>query len=212
MYTLAKFMKKLILFDFDGVLFNSKKNMEISWKAVMKKYSLKKNFFQYSLHLGLPFRKILKKLRINKNHKKIEDFYQKNSIQHLDKIKPYPGVIKSLKNPRNKNFFLGIWTSKHHLRVNKLLKKYNLNFKVILTPEKGVKGKPHPDQLKKCLKNFKMSNKDVFYVGDMDTDRIAASKAKINFIYASYGFGKLKKRSKKLIKINKFENVFKAIN
>ena len=34
-------MKKLILFDFDGVLFNSKKNMEISWKAVMKKYSLK---------------------------------------------------------------------------------------------------------------------------------------------------------------------------
>ena len=91
------------------------------------------------------------------------------------------------------------------------MKKYNLNFKVILTPEKRS-DKPHPDQLKKCLKNFKMSNKDVFYVGDMDTDRIAASKAKINFIYASYGFGKLKKRSKKLIKINKFENVFKAIN
>ena len=31
-------------------------------KAVMKKYSLKKNFSQYSLHLGLPFKKILKKI------------------------------------------------------------------------------------------------------------------------------------------------------
>tara|TARA_E500000178_G_C16974123_1_gene732462 strand:+ start:752 stop:1369 length:618 start_codon:yes stop_codon:yes gene_type:complete len=205
-------MKKLILFDFDGVLFNSKRNMEISWQAVMKKYSLKKNFFQYSSHLGLPFRKILKNLGIYKNHKKIEDFYQKNSIKHFDKIKPYPGVIKSLNNPRNKFFFYGIWTSKHHLRVNKLLKKYNLNFKVILTPEKGVKGKPHPDQVKKCLKSFKMSNKDVFYVGDMDIDRIAASNAKINFIYASYGFGKLKKINKKVTKIKKFENIFKTIN
>ena len=81
-----------------------------------------------------------------------------------------------------------------------------------MTPEKGVKGKPHPDQVKKCLKSFKMSNKDVFYVGDMDIDRIAASNAKINFIYASYGFGKLKKINKKVTKIKKFENIFKTIN
>ena len=28
---------KLILFDFDGVIINSKKNMEVSWKEVQKK-------------------------------------------------------------------------------------------------------------------------------------------------------------------------------
>ena len=35
-------MKKLILFDFDGVLFNSKKNMKLSWQEVMKKFFIKK--------------------------------------------------------------------------------------------------------------------------------------------------------------------------
>ena len=85
-------MKKLILFDFDGVLFNSKKIWKFHGK-LLKKYSLKKNFFQYSLHLGLPFRKILKKLRI-KNHKKIEDFYQKIQYNILIKLSHIQVLLK----------------------------------------------------------------------------------------------------------------------
>ena len=41
-------MKKLIIFDLDGVLFDSKKNMEISWKNVMKTYKIKKNLLNIS--------------------------------------------------------------------------------------------------------------------------------------------------------------------
>ena len=48
-------MKKLILFDFDGVLFDSKKNMEISWQRVMQKFQIKKNFSHYEKFIGLPF-------------------------------------------------------------------------------------------------------------------------------------------------------------
>ena len=55
-------MKKLILFDVDGVLFNSKKNMENSWNQVMKKYSINKNFNEYKKFIGLPFNVILQKL------------------------------------------------------------------------------------------------------------------------------------------------------
>ena len=35
--------KKTFIFDLDGVLIDSKKNMQISWNRVNKKYSLKKN-------------------------------------------------------------------------------------------------------------------------------------------------------------------------
>ena len=70
-------MKKLILFDFDGVLFNSKKNMKLSWQEVMKKFFIKKKFNQYEKHIGLPFKKILSKLNIKYNRSSIEDFYQK---------------------------------------------------------------------------------------------------------------------------------------
>lgn len=35
---------KLILLDMDGVLFNTKLNMQLSWKEVRKKSNVKKNF------------------------------------------------------------------------------------------------------------------------------------------------------------------------
>ena len=106
-------MKKLILFDFDGVLFNSKKNMEMSWKEVMKKFLIKRKFNQYKKYIGLPFKKILTKLDIHHNQSSIEIIIKK-SIEYLDYIKPYPNVLKN-KNNDSSRFLIGIWTSKHRL-------------------------------------------------------------------------------------------------
>lgn len=203
-------MKKLILFDFDGVLFNSKDNMKLSWQDVMKKFSIKKNFFHYKKYIGLPFKTILTKLHIRINSSKIEDYYQSRSVYYLNKIKPYPDVLQTIKNYDSNQFIIGIWTSKHKRRVDKILKRHNLNFDVILSPKKGIKGKPYPDQVRKCIKKLKIKNKNVFFVGDMKIDMLAAKNCKINFIFASYGFGKIKE--KKLKKIKKFKNIFKIIN
>ena len=202
-------MKKLILFDFDGVLFDSEKNMQLSWNAVMKKFFIKKNFAYYKKFIGLPFKKILLNLDIKSRHKEIEEYYQKNSIKYLNMIKPYPGVIKTLERQKNKRVLLGIWTSKHKKRVDKILKKYDLRFDIILTPQKKIRGKPYPDQVKKCLKKLKLLNKYVTFVGDMKSDKIAAKNANINFIFASYGFGKLKEKN--IINVKKFEQIFKII-
>ena len=35
-----------------------------------------------------------------------------------------------------------------------IAKKYKLKFKIILAPSRRVRGKPHPDQIKICLKKF----------------------------------------------------------
>lgn len=202
-------MKKLILFDFDGVLFNSKKNMEMSWKEVMKKFLIKRKFNQYKKYIGLPFKKILTKLDIHHNQSSIENFYQKKSIEYLDYIKPYPNVLKKIKNNDSSRFLIGIWTSKHRLRVNKILMKYNLKFDLIIAPKKGIRGKPYPDQVIKCLKSLNILNKNVFFIGDMKIDREAAKKSKINFIFASYGFGKIK--DKNIKRLNNFSNVYKIV-
>jgi len=204
-------MKKLILFDVDGVLFDSKKNMENSWNQVMKKYSINKNFNEYKKFIGLPFNVILKKLDIKREkHEKIRKYYQANSIKYLNNIKPYPGVLKTIKLLKKKNYYLGIFTSKDKKRVLTVLKKHGLKFSIILTPQEGIRGKPYPDQILKCLKLLKLPKKKAIFVGDMDCDRIAATKAKINFIFATYGFGKIKKR--KLLRLNKFEKIIKMVN
>ena len=202
---------KLILLDIDGVLFNSKLNMQLSWEEVKKKLNVKKNFKKYFREIGRPFQDVLKKIGIYKNLNQIEKLYQQSSIKYFDKIKPYPYVLSTLtKLYEKKNVVLGILTSKHRGRTLKLFKKYNLRFKIISTPTKGLRGKPYPDQINKILKKLKISKKKTVYVGDMYVDFITAKNSGIKYIHTSYGYGKNKKEYR--YKINNFKEMSKMID
>ena len=182
------------IFDVDGVILNSKNNMRLSWIKTNNKFNLKINFSKYFLNIGLPFYQILKNIGVNKNFKEIENEYKKNSIKHSKKILLYKEI---------KNFFIYldknqinyyIVTSKDLLRTKKFLFNYKIFPKSIHCPSKKYKGKPKPDLLNHCIKLNKLDKKNCCYVGDTEFDYIAASKAKIKFIFANYGYGKIKKK------------------
>lgn len=97
--------KNLIIFDLDGVLFDSKKNMEISWNFVKKKYQLKIKFKKYFQNIGMPFLNILKKLGISKNQIKISRDYVIESKKNAKKVKIYKSVKKTLKYLKKKIFW-----------------------------------------------------------------------------------------------------------
>ena len=200
---------KLILFDMDGVLFNSKTNMKLSWKEVQKKFKINKSFKQYFKHIGIPFKQILKKIKISKNIDTIENCYQKASSKYLNKIRIYPNVITTINKLKKKNIKLGILTSKHRGRTIKLINHHELKFKFISTPAKGLRGKPHPDQINKAIRKFKFQRKNIVYVGDMGVDYVAAKKSGINYIHASYGYGQITKKFKYSIK--KFSQLNKIV-
>ena len=76
-----KMKKKVLIFDIDGVLLDSKKNMQLSWKAVQKKFQLNNiKFLDYFSRIGQPFEQILIQLDIKKNFKEIKECYDRNSI------------------------------------------------------------------------------------------------------------------------------------
>ena len=54
-----------VFFDFDGVLIDSKPAMEVSWKSVQEEFNIKNSFSEYQKYIGLPFKDILIKLKIN---------------------------------------------------------------------------------------------------------------------------------------------------
>ena len=56
--------KKLLIFDLDGVIFDSKKNMELAWNETSKKYNLNILFPLYFKRIGIPFLEILKSLGV----------------------------------------------------------------------------------------------------------------------------------------------------
>ena len=177
-----------------------------AWKKVQKKHSVKIKFEKYFQNIGMLFSDILKKIKIKKNIKQIEKTYKEESFKNLSKIKIFPGVINILKYLRKKKIKIGIVTSKDKQRTLKIVKKLKVDFDIIVCPSKNLRGKPYPDQINKALSKFYENKKHICYVGDTKVDSLAAKRAGVDFIFASYGYGsgKYKIKIKKISHLKKF--------
>ena len=199
--------KKVIIFDLDGVLINSLPNMEYSWNKVKKKYKLMSPFSEYKKYIGLPFNDILKKLGIDELRDEIFSDYNFYSKKKLHEIKFYKNTVKVLRLLK-KNYYLAVFTSKNKERCDLLLGKVIKIFDVIITPQDIKKAKPNPEGIIKIKKKLKISNKNIYFIGDSIFDKIAAKKAKVNFLYAEWGYGKDMGKSKKIFSIDEiFSNI-----
>ena len=57
-------------------------------------------------------------------------------------------------------------------------------------PQKKLRGKPFPDQINQAIKRLNVKKIETIYVGDMFVDYLSAKNAKIDFVFADYGYGK----------------------
>ena len=93
-YTKILKKKKLVIFDLDGVLLNSRENMKAAWDYTSKCNNLTLDFNQYFKHVGLPFFTILEKMGIKGNYLKIKKNYSKGKYR-----------LKRKPNFRSRGFF-----------------------------------------------------------------------------------------------------------
>ncbi len=197
--------KKIFLFDLDGVLIDSKKNMEVSWETLTKKYKVKIPFINYLRYIGFPFLKILKKLKVSpKLYKKFENEYKINSLKNLNFIKIHKGVLKTFKLLKKDKKIIGILTSKEKVRTLAILSKLKIKVDIVLCPYKNLKGKPNPKQINHLAKKKRVSKSEIVYVGDMKVDKQTAKNAKVDYIHANYGYGK---KVKTKYSINKIDDI-----
>ncbi len=201
--------KSFIIFDLDGVLFDSKKNMKVAWETTSKKFNLYVSFKTYFSKIGMPFLKILKSLKIKEDNK-IYQCFKDTSLKNIHLIKPYNGVVNYLKLLENMKIKFSIVTSKDFKRSKYLLNKFKIKPISIHCPSKRFRGKPYPDQLLYCLKKNKIKKTDACFVGDTKIDYLAAKKANITFIFAKYGYGENKKLYK--YPISNIKQLIKFIN
>ena len=201
--------KSLFIFDLDGVIFDSKRNMEVAWNETSKKFKLNISFARYFNEIGKPFLKILKSLGIEQN-KKIYEHFKKISIREINKIKPYEGVIDQLKYLKKKKIKFSIVTSKDRARTTFLLKKHDIRPDSVHCPNNILRGKPFPDHLLYSIKKNKKKRGQACFVGDTKVDYQAAKKANILFIFAEYGYGSSDKLYKN--KITNFKQIRRFIN
>ena len=198
--------KRLIIFDLDGVLINSINNMRFAWKNTSERHNLKIPFKNYKSLIGLPFKKILKNLKVkNKFHLSVSRSYNFFSKQKIHEIKISQNKIKFLKKLIKNEFQLALYTSKNLSRTKIILGKNRKLFKIILCPNNKLKGKPYPDGINFLVKKFKVKKKETLFVGDSLYDFKAARKSKVDYVHADWGYQKIK-ISKKFT-ISKIENI-----
>ena len=198
---------KLIVFDLDGVLINSKTNMRLSWDCVRKTFNINQTFKDYKKYVGLPFYEILNKLKINNKYfSLIKKSYDLKSLKYISKIKLYKDAKSYLKYLKKKKIIVCIYTSKDKLRTTKILKYLNIINNLSLSPEDLKFPKPHPYGINYISKRFNIEKNKILYVGDTKFDYLCAKKAGVHYINAKWGYGKF---SNKVYQIKKFSSINK---
>ncbi len=184
---------KLVIFDYDGVVMDT-------FAAIKRIYSDTSSAFNLNLPdndafykdlLELDWRITLAKLKIisKKDIAKQEKIYIDGLKKYDDIIRPYLDIKDALEK-LSKKYTIAIVSNAYKEEIEYRLKKHNLRdfFKAVFTPADGEL-KPHPDLLKKCMKQFNTMPSETAFIGDMDGDIACGKSAKISKIIAvTYGF------------------------
>ena len=181
--------KKLVLFDLDGVLIDSKSNMKQTWRLVSDEFGLTVPFENYFSNIGRPFRDILSVIGVNEHQFDIEKRYNQLSSETIAQVKIFFGAQECLEFLQDNDILIGIITSKEKKRTQKIIDKFENQFSIIRTPDGVCRGKPAPDHLLMAVALKNVDPSETLFVGDMDVDSVAAKRAGIDYVHASWGYG-----------------------
>ncbi len=185
-------MVQLVLFDCDGVLFDSVRSNVAYYNAVLEAigeppldeeterlchvYSTPQLFA--ALYRDDP----------DKARRAIRVAAEIDYLPYLDYLDPAPGLYQVLETLKA-SYRLGLATNRG-VSLPPLLERFGLDrlFDVVASILDVERPKPAPDMLLYCLERTGTAPGDAVYVGDMENDLAAASAAGIPFILMGDGF------------------------
>jgi len=181
-------MKKLLIFDYDGVIVDSLDVMVKVVNKLLKKCNFKRKLLKEEVAaiFDVNFSEGIKKLGIDEKEIKKHSYVDKDFIKYRHEIKPFEGIIEVIKRLSQKNTVI-IVSSNISEVVEDFLKENELEACV-----KEVIGiKKEPSKVKKieyCKGKYGMDNESIFYIGDTKGDMIEGKKAGVKTVAVTWGF------------------------
>ena len=140
------------------------------------------------------------------------EIFMSHYAEHcVERVRPYPGVERTLGVLRERGWLMGVNTNKPNFAVRLILEKFGLAEcfgDAIVAGGDGIPLKPDPQSIRACasrLGGHRLSARD-WMVGDSWTDMQCATNAGVRGAFCTYGFGKLKD-SRFTIKIDSFDEL-----
>ena len=175
---------KAVIFDMDGVIFDTEMVYLKVWSEVFEKYGYKMTKEIYSSVLGTG-RENVKKVFLSKfgSDLPIDDMYiekDKNLAKEIEKGVPLKhGVCEILEYLKENNFKIALATSALSERVFKQLKQANIEsfFNAIVCRDEVKETKPNPDIFLKAADKLSISPEQCIVIEDSNAGIEAAFNA-----------------------------------
>jgi 2-phosphoglycolate phosphatase len=187
---------KLIIFDLDGTLIDSKKDIVMACNHTLDFFGYEK-LSDEKIHsfVGLGLKEFIQDAlkEVEGNLDQVDQaidvfkaYYEKNCAVYTDW---YTGVEKGLAQ-LNQKAKLAILTNKPITLTNAILEKlpYQNQFLKVIGSEDTFPRKPDPTSTHHIMDLIKASPNEVLFVGDSEVDAHTAKNANIDCVLFSYGF------------------------
>ncbi len=201
-------MKKAIVFDMDGTLWDSADNVAISWNIAMEQFGYERepiNEADMQSVMGKTMDKIAEIL-----FNKVEGEERKALLElackvENDYLREHGGVlypeIRSTMEKLKENYRLFIVSNCQAGYIEAFLDYYQFHDLVEDIECFGNNDKPKAENIKLICERNHVAAEEAVYVGDIQGDYDAATAAGLEFIHAAYGFGTI---AAEVPKINTF--------
>ncbi|MDA3918623.1 MAG: HAD family hydrolase [Deltaproteobacteria bacterium] len=176
---------KAVIFDCDGVMFDTAVANRKYYDEVLQKFNKPKlNDVQFTNIHMMTVKAAIEYLffemdDLSEVYACLKNIGYHKFIDYMIMEKGFEDLLIKLKN---RGYLIGIATNRTDT-MEKILKDFHLDsyFDVVMTAAKVKMPKPDPEQLTLIMENLKLNPDEILFVGDSEYDGQAATAAKVGF-------------------------------
>jgi phosphoglycolate phosphatase len=186
---------RLLMFDLDGTLIDSRHDICIAVNLLRANYDLPPLSIEtVTSYVGDGIDRLVERslrgypVNIEKATRECAEYYRR----HLyDETTLYPGVFDGLQRLYKAGYLLALISNKPAAACREILQHFEVKmlFAVVLGGGDTKHLKPHPEPLQSAMSILKANPADSWMIGDHKTDLEAARRAGIRSGFIKYGMG-----------------------
>ena len=186
---------KLVIFDFDGTLADTKENIILTFQMTMKELGVEiKSRQECAATIGLTLEDAFKVLYPGMAAEKyilLRDTYRRIFKENRKILVPglFPEVMETLEELRRRGYLMSIASSRQSASLQSFLEDMKIAhlFEYAVGGDNVEHPKPAPDAVLQILRHYNLSAEEAFVVGDMPFDINMATNAGVKSCGVTWG-------------------------